>query len=130
MSTAGYISAWAIYLLGCAGLSTAVWWATKHWARKDISRLFVLTTVVILVTPYTIDQNLSLLAPAWVMVIMEGISGAGYTAWRAGTPLIMVLLGALMCAMAYELWQRKRGNEPVAMPTQDVINTDSSDEHA
>ena len=129
MTTADYLTAWAIYLLGCAGLGIAVWWATKHWARKDLSRLFVLITLVVLVTPYTIDKDLSLLAPAWVMVIMEAISGNGYTAWRAGTPLIMALLGTLVCAMAYELWQHKRGNEPVAMPTQDVINTDSNHEH-
>jgi amino acid transporter len=130
MSTANYLSVWAIYLLGCAGLAAAVWWATKNWARKDISRLLVVITAVVLVTPYTIDKDLSFLAPAWVMVIMEGISGKGYTAWRAGTPLIMALLGTVLCAMAYELWQRKRRNEPVAMPAQDVINTEASEEHA
>ncbi len=126
MSSSDYVTAWLLYLLASAGLTYAVVLAAKHYSLKESGRLLALVVAVFLLTPYYAGLEQTFLAPAWVMVIMEAIEKGEHTAWRAGMPLLISLLVAVVAATGFEFWQRRRAGGAVAMSAENAINDPES----
>jgi hypothetical protein len=81
-------SAWIIYFAGSIGCTIAAWWMFL-WAWRFVRYAAVVTVMTLLFTPYAIDSQTMVMAPAIYTLVFEGIS-QGLTAIL---PLIKVMLG-------------------------------------
>ena len=86
LSTMQY--AWIIYFAGSLGCTIAAWWMFL-WAWRFVRYAAVLTLMTLLFTPYAIDPQTMLMAPAIYTLVFEGISQG----LPAIMPLIKVMLG-------------------------------------
>lgn len=120
--------AWAIYFAGALGCTIAAWWMFL-WAWRFVRYSAVVTVMTILFTPYAIDPQTMLMAPAIYTLVFEGI-GQGIESIK---PLIKVMLGIWLIAeilvAVFVILTRKSGRnhepEPVNRPRR-VAPTSSS----
>jgi hypothetical protein len=126
MSTSNYVIAWLIYIVACGGLILALHLAVKNFKRRELGQLQVVLAAAFLLVPVRVSNEHALLAPAWLMTIMEAIAGGDLSAWRAGTALVMALLGAAVLALGLEFFRRQRASNragTVANKPENAINT-------
>ena len=81
-------SAWIIYFAGSLGCTIAAWW-TFLWAWRVVRYAAVVTVATILFTPYAIDAQTMMMAPAIYTLVFEGMAGG----LSAILPLIKVMVG-------------------------------------
>ncbi len=126
MSTTNYVIGWLAYIVGSAGLTLALYLAVRHSLRRELSQLLVVLAAAFLLMPFSVSSDHALLAPAWVMTIMEAIAGGDHSAWRAGTALLMALLAAAILALGLAFFQRTRAlsdGDTVANEAESAIKT-------
>jgi hypothetical protein len=63
-------TAWAIYAAGALGCTLAAWWMFL-WAWRFIRYTAVLTVLTLLATPYAIDPQTMIMAPAIFSLVFE-----------------------------------------------------------
>ncbi len=80
--------AWIIYFAGSLGCTIAAWWMFL-WAWRFVRYAAVVTVATILFTPYAIDAQTMIMAPAVYTLVFEGMSQG----LPAIMPLIKVMLG-------------------------------------
>lgn len=91
-----YLWGWLWYLLG-VGMCMAVFWVMTHripWRELRYS-LRVLVASIFLV-PWYVGEGESYLAPAWIASALEGAFDGPDAFWRAGTPLVVSTISALI----------------------------------
>lgn len=103
MSEKGYLVAWGIYLLCSFGLLGCVWFLTRPFTRLRLP-LRVMAGVFLFM-PWTASADEETLAPAWLTMLFDAFLKQGASIFRAGLPLIVVLMLALGLAL---IWQRTR----------------------
>lgn len=81
-------SAWIIYFAGSLGCTIAAWWMFL-WAWRFVRYAAVVTVATLLFTPYAIDAQTMMMAPAIYTLVFEGMSGG----LPAIIPLIKVMVG-------------------------------------
>lgn len=81
-------SAWIIYFAGSLGCTIAAWWMFL-WAWRFVRYAAVVTVATILFTPYAIDAQTMMMAPAIYTLVFEGMAGG----LPAILPLIKVMVG-------------------------------------
>ena len=86
--------AWMIYAFGSIGLCIATWWMFL-WAWRFVRYAAVVTVLVFLATPYAIDQQTMIMAPAIFTLVFEGISSGA----DAIKPLIKLMAGIWLIAI-------------------------------
>ena len=109
MSNQAYMIIWGVYLFAVAGFLLLTW----HWLRKLVGRfsvLLVLPLFALLVTPANVEQGNAMRAPAFVVALFEQMQGIGEGWTRAGVPLLLAVVGALLIAIIVVvlLFLRKR----------------------
>ncbi len=103
-----YIIAWLVYLLASAGLLSVVWRSTGHLGRMEWRNLLRCSAVVLLLFPYTADPEQSYLAPGLLIALLEGVFQGVEGLQRAGLPLLVAWIFALVISMALEIWWRQQ----------------------
>ncbi|HWV15173.1 MAG TPA: hypothetical protein VN030_07055 [Cellvibrio sp.] len=109
--------AWLIYVVGGLGCCIATWWMFL-WAWRFVRYSAVVTVVTLLFTPYAIDPQTMMMAPAIYTLVFNGI-GLGLDAIL---PLIKLMLGiwfiGIILVLVFVLLTRKSGKtyKPVPAP--------------
>lgn len=103
---------WVIYIAGALGCCLATWLLFRRAGRAWV-HFFVITVMVLLLTPYAIDSETMLMAPAICSLIFGYLDGG----FEAVKPVIKLMLGiwaiALVLSLVYQLLTRHR---QVSMP--------------
>jgi cytochrome c-type biogenesis protein CcmH/NrfF len=60
--------------------------------------------------PWPVSSTHDEWGPAWVVSLFDGLARENVSLWRAGAPLLAVLLLALLLAGA-EVWRQRRKQE-------------------
>lgn len=105
-----YMWAWFFYLLGAFMFIGVLWYLTGKIKRHEPKYLLRILTSVFLVVPWYSEAHEGYLSPAWLVSLIEGIFEGPDAFWRAGTPLIVALITALImsCLFYILLWYRRR----------------------
>ena len=114
MTTQAYMWGWLAYLLGCVGVLFVWWWLTRPLAIWAKVPLRILLTALLL-TPWSVSPQHDEWAPAWVVTLFDGLAQDDVSLWRAGGPLLAMLVVALIAAVL-ELWRQRRKQTSMADP--------------
>ena len=109
-----YQYAWMIYGIGALGCCLATGLLFRRAGRAWV-HFFVITVAVILATPYALDAESMIMAPA-VFGLVFGFMIDGFPAIKPIIKLMLGLwLGALVLSLIYQLLTARRGDhtEPV-----------------
>nr|WP_237440552.1 hypothetical protein [Alcanivorax sp. DP30] len=61
----------------------------------------------LLITPWSVSPEHDEWAPAWVVSLFDGLAQEDISLWRAGGPLVAMLLVAMVVAVL-EVWRQRR----------------------
>lgn len=104
-----YQLAWTLYAIGSFGCGLAAWLMFRRFGR-EWGHFFMITVWVLLLTPYAINKEEMIMAPALFMVVMDGISNGFETV----KPIILLLLGlwlvGLVLSLIFQLLTRSSAN--------------------
>jgi hypothetical protein len=114
VTTQAYLWGWFAYLIGSVGVLFVWWWLTRPLSRWGKVPLRTVLTALLL-TPWSVSPQHDEWAPAWVVSLFDGLAQEDVSLWRAGGPLLAMLVVALVVA-AFELWRQRR--KQAAMPVQ------------
>lgn len=106
MTAKAYMLGWIVYLLGSAGVLFVLWYISKplvSWLKLPLRAI----AAALLLTPWSVSPDISQLAPAWVVSLFDGFAQSDISLWRAGGPLLAMVIVALLVAYA-EVWRRRR----------------------
>lgn len=106
MTTKAYLWGWFAYLLGSVGVLFVLWYITRPlrgWLRLPLRAL----AAALLLMPWPVSPSHDEWGPAWVVSLFDGLAQEDVSLWRAGGPLVAVLLLALLLAGA-EIWRQRR----------------------
>ncbi|PUA26578.1 MAG: hypothetical protein B0W54_22800 [Cellvibrio sp. 79] len=102
-----YQYAWALYLAGALGCSLAAWLLFRKLGRA-VTHFMVITVMVLLFTPYAIDQEKMTMAPG-IYTLVFGYLDGGFVVIK---PLLKVMLGiwaiAQVLSLIYQMLTRHR----------------------
>lgn len=102
-----FVIGWVLYL--CA---TLMFMLIVVWMMRRLPSLFfyplVLGLLVFLVVPWTVSSTHEQLAPAWVIMIFDGLVRDAEPLTRAGTPLLAAVVVALLLGVLLGWWRRGR----------------------
>ncbi len=101
--------AWMIYAAGSLGCCVATWWMFL-WAWRFIRYSLVVTVMVVLLTPFAIDQETMALAPAVFTLVFDSMSQGSESIkpllkLMAGIWLIAIILVGVFVALTRNLVQ-------------------------
>jgi len=101
-----YMLGWIAYLLGSAGVLFVLWYISRplvRWLKLPLRAI----AAALLLTPWSVSPDISQLAPAWVVSLFDGFAQNDISLWRAGGPLLAMVIVALLVACA-EMWRQRR----------------------
>ncbi len=116
----GYGLAWTIYAVGAVGCSMAAWLLFRRFGREWAS-FFCVSVLALLLTPYAVDAEQMLMAPAIFFIVFAGITEG----LEAVMPIIMVVSGvwltglivSLLLQLVIRRFSRDEGTRPTAAAT-------------
>lgn len=115
MTTIQY--AWIIYAAGGLGCCIAAWWMFL-WAWRFVRYSAVVTVMTLLFTPYAIDPQTMMMAPAIFTMIFNGVA----LGVEAIMPLIKLMVGiwaiGILLVLVYVLLTRNPGKKYTEPKTQ------------
>jgi mannose/fructose/N-acetylgalactosamine-specific phosphotransferase system component IIC len=101
-----YYYAWAIYAAGAVGCSVAAWLFFRGLPRALV-HFFVVTVMVLLFTPFAIDSNTMIMAPA-IVCLGYGFFAEGFVSVKPVLKtLIAVWAVAMVLSLVYQLLTHK-----------------------
>lgn len=103
-----YELAWTIYAVGAIGGGVAAWLLFRRFGR-EWGHFFMVSTWVLLLTPYALEAEEMVMAPAIFIVIMDGLD-YGFESVRSIAALLLGLwiLGLILSLLFQFVTQRKR----------------------
>lgn len=113
-----YELAWAIYAIGGVGCGIAAWLLFRRFGR-EWGHFFMISIWVLLLTPYALEAEEMVMAPAIFIVVMDGLAN-GFDSVRSIAALLLGLwiFGLVLSLLFQFVTQRKR---------EKPANTDSSE---
>ncbi|MGM8226427.1 hypothetical protein ACSV5M_07580 [Cellvibrio sp. ARAG 10.3] len=94
----GYGLAWTIYGLGAVGCAMAAFLLFRRFGREWAIFFFV-SVLALLLTPYAVDAEQMLMAPAIFFIVFEGLTEG----LEAVMPIIMVVSGVWLAGLVISL---------------------------
>lgn len=94
----GYGLAWTIYGLGAVGCAVAAFLLFRRFGREWAIFFFV-SVLALLLTPYAVDAEQMLMAPAIFFIVLEGFTEG----LEAVMPIIMVVSGVWLTGLVISL---------------------------
>lgn len=109
MEVEGYAIAWSIYLLAAVGFSILAWSVFRKYLQRDLAYLFECFLVAVLFTPWYVVPDEQVMAPAFIVFLMDSITLDPVSGIRALIPLVMALLLALLVSLVLSVGSRLVG---------------------
>lgn len=126
-----YYYAWAIYLTGAVGCSLAAWLFIRGLPRIVI-HFFVVTVMVLLFTPFALDAQTMVLAPAIVFLGYGAIIDGFAEVKPVLKTIILVWAMAMVLSLIYQLltrnWYKARLQRKLNMQDPNYHDQDHQDE--
>ncbi|PCJ17932.1 MAG: hypothetical protein COA96_17305 [SAR86 cluster bacterium] len=97
---ANYGLFWLAYLSAAAVFYLVLWKATDLLASRWLPYLIRAVAGAVILTPWYTNSNDSLMAPALMIVILDGITIGSEAATRSIVPLILAIVFAILLATA------------------------------
>ncbi|HMY00097.1 MAG TPA: hypothetical protein PKL69_02895 [Agitococcus sp.] len=95
----GYVVAWVVYVAS----ALAIWWVYQRGIARllpeTIRSVVAVLMMCVLLTPWPIDQETWLLAPAIIATIFNVFSGFGIAALKSLSPILLV--STIACFVAW-----------------------------
>lgn len=124
-----YELAWTLYAVGGFGCGLAAWFLFRRFGR-EWGHFFMVTAWVLLLTPYAMEAEKMIMAPAIFILVMDGLVNGFETV----KPITLLLLGvwliALVLSLIFQLLTRAKAKkaEPQVSTNKRVSNTELSRE--
>lgn len=124
-----YYYAWAIYFAGAVGCTLAAWIFFRGLPRA-LLHFFVVTIMVLLFTPFAIDANTMIMAPA-IVCLGYGFIAEGFVSVK---PLLKTLIAiwavAMVISLVYQLLTHKwyKAKKEAKLNPSHYDDTDDADE--
>jgi hypothetical protein len=127
-----YYYAWAIYFAGAVGCTLAAWIFFRGLPRA-LLHFFVVTVMVLLFTPFAIDANTMIMAPA-IVCLGYGFIAEGFIGIK---PVLKTLIGvwavAMVLSLVYQLlthkWYKAKKAAKLNPSYYDYDDDEDDDEH-
>lgn len=95
----GYWIAWSLYLIAAGGGSFMVWRVLRRWLQRDVAILLECLLLALLFTPWYVLPGADIMAPAFIVTLLDTITIDSEAGVRALVPLIMALLLSVLVAI-------------------------------
>ena len=112
--------AWMAYIAGALGCCLATWILFRRAGRAWV-HFFVITVMVLLLTPYAIEADTMIMAPA-IYTLFFGYLEGGFIAIKPVVKLMLgIWAGTLLLSLVYQLLTRHKGvvSSAQQVPLQD-----------
>jgi hypothetical protein len=112
--------AWMAYIAGALGCCLATWILFRRAGRAWV-HFFVITVMVLLLTPYAIEADTMIMAPA-IYTLFFGYLEGGFIAIKPVVKLMLgIWAGTLLLSLVYQLLTRHKGavSHSPQVPVQD-----------
>jgi len=93
MSESDYLNAWLAYWLGAVVLSVVWWRITRKWPQW-LKYPTLLAVSAGLLVPFNVEPGSTLMAPAWLVMLYEGVFVPSSGFARAAPALVICMLVA------------------------------------
>jgi len=110
-----YQVAWAFYIAGGLGCGFAAWFMFRRFGRVW-GHFFMVTVWALLLTPYAMDAEHMVMAPALFILVMESLINGFDTVKSIAVLLAGVWLVALVLSLIYQLLTRRFIRDPEPEP--------------
>lgn len=95
-----YVKAWLFYLFGATLFMVGWWFITAHIKWREPKLVLRVMAAVFFLLPWktgqTLEEGAEYLSPAWIVAIFEALLEGPEAFWRAGTPLLLSLMSAVI----------------------------------
>lgn len=103
-----YTIAWVVYFCAATVLSVLCWRVFKRYLARWLAYLLQCWLLAILLTPWYVEPEGDVMAPAFIVFVMDTITIDAAAGIRALIPLIMAMLLMLIVAIALGIIHRVR----------------------
>lgn len=114
MQTQEYFIAWGAYLIAAVALSFISWKVFRRFLLRELAYLGQGWWMAILFTPWYVLPDRDVMAPAFIIFLMDTITLDAAAGIRALIPLVMAMLLALLItvvlSLIYRIGRRKRAS--------------------
>lgn len=108
-----YELAWIIYAVGGLGLGIAAWLLFRRFGR-EWGHFFMVSCWVLLLTPYALDAEQMIMAPAIFILVMDGLTYGFESVRTIGALLLGLWILGLILSLLVQFVTRRR--QPPAAP--------------
>ena len=111
-NTEDYLWGWLYYLLGATMLASCWWYVTAHIKWREVRHVVRVVLITALLVPWYTDVNTTQMSPAWLVSAIEGLFEGPQAFWRAGRPLLVAVIVALLGSSVFYIvqWYRTRAS--------------------
>lgn len=102
-----YYVIWMVYLAASVAGLLIVWRIGSWFTNKEVRRVLVLCTVAVVWTPYPLSDHSGYWAPAFMAMLLEAISNGVESAIQRAIPILLVMLGLVLCSAAWRMFADK-----------------------
>jgi hypothetical protein len=113
MESGDYATAWVVYLVASGVLAFLCWRVFRRYLMRELAYLLQCWLLAILLTPWYVLPEESVMAPAFIVFMMDAITIAPVAGIRALIPLVMAMFVMLVVAIALSVVYRIRRRRQV-----------------
>lgn len=106
METLDYTFGWIVYLMVAVIIAVMIWRVLKKYLWRGLAYLLQGFLVAVLFTPWYVLPDEEILAPAFIIFLMDTITVDVATGIRALIPIIMAMLLAIIMAVILSIIHR------------------------
>lgn len=106
MESSDYFIAWGIYLVAATILAFMAWGVLKKYLWRELAYVLETTGLAILFTPWYVFPDQDLLAPAFMVFVMDSITINTTAGVRSLIPLVMAFLVGLLVSLVLIVMHR------------------------
>lgn len=98
-----YLIAWFVYMLAALTLTVVAWRVLCRFINRNLAYLLQGFLVAVLFTPWYVLPDAELMAPAFIIFVLDSITISPVDGIRALIPIVMAMLAATVVALALML---------------------------
>ena len=106
-----YQTARYVYIGSCVLVLLCWWWLVSKIPGKEFRHLLRIIPLLILIVPVSVDEKHEFLSPAWFTSIADLLGHGTKAFWRAGLPVIVVLVIGILLSFCYFCWRWVKGRK-------------------
>ncbi len=94
-----YFIAWAAYLLAALGIFGIFWRLTSRYLLKELAYILRALLAAVLFTPWYVSPEVDILAPAFMISLLDAITIEAQASIRAMVPVVLAMISGLLLVL-------------------------------